>query len=416
MKSYDSKTWKMFALFPIIALIIVSYQNCSQGFDSTGQVGAATGRSDTSTPNENDNGVSGGLGCSASTGIAKNFPCSIYFNQATDSIVLTAAQKNYSDHLINGLNARGGWGNSNIFQVDTSIDVLETSDQHSSFYSVDPDDGWTDADRFTQVPAPPLGSSAGFESSDGTACDGGDCHYLVLDKKNRRLYEFYRAEVSGKRLANAGYGGAVIWPFDKMWTESLRGDVCTSADAGGFSIGAMLFSAEELAAGAINHAVRFILPNTRIANRTYVRPATHTTGDNTGRWAPAPTDDLTGPPLTDSSLEPGLPYGTRLRLKASFNISNLNGPAQVVARALKKYGMILADGGEIALTAKADAHSSVKYSSLGFSPRSLSSLKVSDFEVVPPIQPKPFPTGLTFQPTLIGPMIKVKYLDCYLNN
>ncbi|MBL7556062.1 MAG: hypothetical protein JNM24_09590 [Bdellovibrionaceae bacterium] len=239
---------------------------------------------------------------------------------------------------------------------------------------------------------------------------------MQIDLLRYPLYEFYRAEVSGIRLANAGYGGAVIWPFDKTWTESLRGDVCTSADAGGFSIGAMLFSAEELAAGSINHAVRFILPNDRIANRTYVRPGTHTTGDNTSRWAPAPTNDLTGPPLSDSSLEPGLPYGTRLRLKESFNISNLNGPAQVVARALKKYGMILADGGEIVLTAKSDAHSSVKYSQLGFSPRSLSSLKVTDFEVVPPIQPKPFQSGLTFQPTLIGPMIKVKYLDCYLNN
>lgn len=87
MKSFGSKIWKILVLVPFIALILVSYKNCSQGFDSAGQSGAAAGRSDTSTPNENDNGVSGGLGCSTSTGIAKKFPCSSYFNQATDSIV-----------------------------------------------------------------------------------------------------------------------------------------------------------------------------------------------------------------------------------------------------------------------------------------------------------------------------------------
>lgn len=351
-----------------------------------------------------------GAVCKSSTGIAAFFPCESYFNQRVDLLTLSTSQKNYSDHLLNGLQARGGWGNANTFQIDFSIDVLNVDSSGGPQYSFNIADGWYDSDQFTTVPAPPTGSTLGFESSAGTQCDGGDCHYLVLDKTQRKLYEFYRATVSGTKLANAGDGGAVAWPFDKLWTESLRGDVCTSADAGGFSIGAMLFSADELKSGAIEHAIRFILPNDRIAHRTYVRPASHTTGGN--GWAPAPTSDLTDSPLANSLLEPGLPYGTRLRLKSSYDISKLSASAQIVAKALKKYGMILADGGNILVTAQSDAGSRTKYADVGFNARSMSALKVSDFEVVPPITPKAFPASSPFQPEIIGPMIKVKFLDC----
>lgn len=405
--------------FPLITLLILSFQNCSKGFNADNLENVTKENTSNIPNNDTDStNTSTSGGCNTSSGIAKNFPCSLYFNQSVDQITLNQTQKNYSDHLINGLVARGGWGNKNIFQVDTSIDVLEVPTNNKYFYNVNPNDDWTDADSFTQVPAPAPGSTAGFEGGENDCASDGDCHYLALDKANKKLYEFYRAKVNGNNLTNAGYGGAVIWPFDKVWTESLRGDVCTSADAGGFSIGGMLFSAEEIQAGSINHAIRLILPNNRIAYRTYVRPATHTTGNSQqpDQWAPAPTSDLTDSPLANSALEPGIPYGTRLRLKASFNISTLSSSAQVVAKALKKYGMILADGGEIALTAKSDANSSVKYENLGFiNNKSLTSLKVTDFEVVPPIQPKPFASGLSFQPTVIGPMIKVKYLDCYKN-
>jgi len=48
------------------------------------------------------------------------------------------------------------------------------------------------------------------------------------------------------------------------------------------------------------------------------------------------------------------PYGVHFRLKSSFDMSQLSPPAQVVARAMQKYGMFLADGGRIALTAQSD--------------------------------------------------------------
>lgn len=127
----------------------------------------------------------------------------------------------------------------------------------------------------------------------------------------------------------------------------------------------LLFTAEEVAAGHIDHAIRFILPNTRIQNKQYVRPATHGTGDGTNKWA----------------LTNGVPYGARLRLHASFDTSGLTAGAKVVAAALKKYGMILSDGGNIAFTAKSDAFSATKWAGL-LGNLDLNSIKPTDFDMV----------------------------------
>lgn len=98
---------------------------------------------------------------------------------------------------------------------------------------------------------------------------------------------------------------------------------------------------------------------------------------------------------------PALPYGAYLRLKPSFNVSGLpcgaNGcGAQVIAKALQTYGMILADGGHITLTAKSDTYSTLKYEnyfSSNFS-NDLASLQPSDFEVVaPPGVPSALPAA-----------------------
>ena len=120
-------------------------------------------------------------------------------------------------------------------------------------------------------------------------------------------------------------------------------------------------------AGAISHAIRFILPNSRIQCREYVRPATHGTGvSNCAGWANAD----------------GVPYGARLRLKSTYSVETLPSEgAKVVARALQKYGMILSDGGNIALTAKSDAASTTQWAGL-LDAQDLQVLKVTDFEMV----------------------------------
>jgi serine/threonine-protein kinase len=74
--------------------------------------------------------------------------------------------------------------------------------------------------------------------------------------------------------------------------------------------------------------------------------------------------------------------GARFRLKASYDMSQLTPAAQVVARAMQKYGMFLSDGGNIALTAQSDADTKAKYSDMDFTTHDLADLKITDFEVL----------------------------------
>jgi serine/threonine-protein kinase len=147
------------------------------------------------------------------------------------------------------------------------------------------------------------------------------------------------------------------------YPANARGQDCTSADAAGFPIAPLLFSADEVAAGHIDHAIRFILPNYRMRNKVYVHPATHSTFATSGP-ASAP------------------PYGARLRLRADYPVQNLpTAGARVVARAMQKYGILLADGGTIALTAQSDRFTTAKWAGL-LGPLDLRALQVSDFQMV----------------------------------
>jgi hypothetical protein len=144
----------------------------------------------------------------------------------------------------------------------------------------------------------------------------GDRHLLVLEKGGCWLYELYHAGVkNGRWKADS----SAIW--DMTITEQ-RPYTWTSADAAGLPIFAGLVRYDEVAAGAIDHALRFTVPTTREA---FVAPASH--------WASSVTDP-NAPPM-----------GTRLRLKSSFDISGFSAANQVILRAMKKYGIILADNG-----------------------------------------------------------------------
>src|SRR5215471_13580180 len=144
----------------------------------------------------------------------------------------------------------------------------------------------------------------------------GDRHVLVLEKDGCWLYELFHATLkSGKWSADS----AAVWD---MTINEQRPYTWTSADAAGLPVFVGLARHDEVAAGAINHALRFTVPTTR---RAFVLPATH--------WASSVTNP-NAPPM-----------GTRLRLKASFDISSYPADDQVILTALKKYGMILADNG-----------------------------------------------------------------------
>jgi hypothetical protein len=193
----------------------------------------------------------------------------------------------------------------------------------------------------------PIPASANIEGypNPGT----GDRHVLVLDNNNCWLYELYGSSVNTDGSWNAG--SAAVWDLQNYTQRPLG---WTSADAAGLAIFPGLIRYDEAASGQIAHAIRFTLQHSTAA---FVLPATH--------WA------------SNSSAQFAAPMGMRLRLKSSFDISSFSATNQVILKALKQYGMIMADNGSSMYISGApdnrwdnnDLHN-------------LGSLNASDFEVV----------------------------------
>jgi len=160
----------------------------------------------------------------------------------------------------------------------------------------------------------PIPSNAPIE---GGSNSDGDRHVLIIDKDNFILYELYRAFYTSKGWT--ADSGAI---FD-LNSNDLRPAGWTSADAAGLPIFPGLVRYEEVVGqGEIRHAIRFTCQHTR---RAYVSPARHYASSNTSSDLP--------------------PMGMRVRLKSDFDISGYSTNLQVILRAMKKYGMFLADNG-----------------------------------------------------------------------
>ena len=182
----------------------------------------------------------------------------------------------------------------------------------------------------------------------GNQAPGGDRHMLIVDKDNKRLYELFDLGWDGNKWT-AGSGAA----FD-LQTNGRRPNGWTSADAAGLAVLPGLVKYDEVyGPGEIAHAFRVTV---RATSNYYVWPASHVAGSNVS----AP------------------PNGTRLRLKASKDISGFTPEMQKIFRAMKKHGLIVADNG------------SDMYVSGAFDPRwdngvlnpAFRGLNASDFEVI----------------------------------
>src|SRR5512139_1526841 len=160
-------------------------------------------------------------------------------------------------------------------------------------------------------PIPPDAAIEGGPQSEG------DRHILVVDRDNCMLYELYAAYPQDNGTWQAGSGAI----FD-LRSNALRPSTWTSADAAGLPVLPGLVRYDEVASGEIRHAIRFTAPKTR---KAYVWPARHYASSLTS---------LTYPPM-----------GQRFRLKAGFDVSGFSQEVQVILRALKTYGVILADNG-----------------------------------------------------------------------
>ena len=282
--------------------------------------------------------------------------------------VSTAAKSDRSDAIIQALNNMGGWGNDNAFQIDFSIPIFFADGGTPRTQVVGTDDYCFGGPDCNSVPAQmPVPAGANFEGSSNLTCDPsgntdgqGDCHLLVVDRDDQKLYEVYQGTTVGENIAAQGL---FVWDLNKQYPQNLRGDQCTSADAAGFPIAALTPTADEVAAGVVPHALRFILPNDRMKDGVYVHPATH----------------AGGPESADPNAPP---YGVRFRLKPDFDESGYSDSQKIILKALKTYGMLLSDGGEIPLTFADDRTSSAKWSDLGIDAQSFSGITVDQFDVV----------------------------------
>jgi hypothetical protein len=179
--------------------------------------------------------------------------------------------------------------------------------------------------------------------------EDGDRHALVVDPVNRMLYEFYQM-----KKTDTGWQASQSSVFD-LKTNAMRPDGWTSSDAAGLPIFPAVVRYDELKRGVIDHALRVTVRKTK---RECVYPARH--------YASKLTDD-------------NLPrMGERLRLRKDFDVSDFSPQVQTILKALKRYGMYVADNGiEWAISVAPDPRIPDLHAELR-------KLKGSDFEVIEP--------------------------------
>jgi len=148
----------------------------------------------------------------------------------------------------------------------------------------------------------------------------GDSHVLVLDRAKCELYETFSTHRCNGQWTSAS---ETIWDMSNYESRPWG---WTSADAAGLPIFPGLIRYDEVASGAIHHAIRFTMEHTKNDQNDgyFVMPASHAAG-------------------TDYGVSNVM--GMRIRLKASYDISGYSAINQVILKAMQQYGMILADNG-----------------------------------------------------------------------
>ena len=159
----------------------------------------------------------------------------------------------------------------------------------------------------------PLGKDTKVEGGRGS---GGDMHTIVVDRGRCKLYETWYTQVRGNRWTA---GSGAVW---SLKSNALRRDGRTSADAAGLPILPGLLRWSEVKSGRVDHAIRF---TTDVSSKHHLWPARHDAGSRSSLAYP--------------------PMGARFRLRAGYSTSGLSANAVAVVRAMKTYGLVLADNG-----------------------------------------------------------------------
>lgn len=195
-----------------------------------------------------------------------------------------------------------------------------------------------------------------------------DAHAIVVQTDDCRLYESYETSFSGGVLS--AYSGA-DWSLRRPFAPLPAGS--PSGMASGLSIYAGMVRWEEVASGSVRHALNWAAPAGTVAQWTFVRPAS----------------DAEGIPFKGGAGYQ-LPYGARLRLRASFDTSRFGPQSAAIAQAMKTYGIYLADTARENELYDANALDGSQH----WNARDLAALgtiHISDFEVMPLGRPERVP-------------------------
>jgi hypothetical protein len=233
-------------------------------------------------------------GQTSTIGGCPSFPPNSIWNARIDNLPLDAHSSDY----INSISAAGGLR----FDITIPINIVPGTQPKVPLLISSLDE--SDAGPY------PIPRDAQVE-------DGSDLHVIVVDKDNCLLYETFSSFLNPD--GSWTVDSSAKW---SLLSHALRPAGWTSADAAGLPIMAGLLRYEEVAAGQITHAVRFTAPRTQ---RLFQWPARHFAS------------------TSSSALLP--PMGQRFRLKADFNVAGYAPHVQAILRAMKQYGLILADNG-----------------------------------------------------------------------
>jgi hypothetical protein len=232
------------------------------------------------------------------------FPASSVWNKRVDNL----PRHKRSRKIVQAIGARlhvhadfgeGEWDGGPIGIPVTVVDGSQATSWVDFHYDEESDAG--------PYPIPPDVAIEGGPDADG------DRHAIIVDRDSCTLYELFDLRPAWEA------GSGAIW---NLGSNALRPRGWTSADAAGLPILPGLARHDEVARGVIDHALRFTVRRSR---RAFVYPARHFASSHTSRNLP--------------------PMGLRLRLRAKFPVASFPRQARVILRALKRYGMIVADNG-----------------------------------------------------------------------
>ncbi|MGO4257552.1 hypothetical protein [Marmoricola sp. RAF53] len=235
------------------------------------------------------------------------FPQSSWWHADVSRLPVDARSRTWLSHMSTGRNLHPDFGPSYGDGPDYGIPVTVVKGTHRTVRVRF--DYASESDRVRY----PFGRDTRIEGGRGS---DGDRHAVVVNRRTCRLYETWATRtVAGKWRAGSG----ATW---SLRSNRLRPDGWTSADAAGLPILPGLVRWSEVRAGRVDHAIRF---TTDVTSNHHLWPARHHAG-STNSWA--------YPPM-----------GARFRLRASYDDTHLGARARVVVRAMKRYGLVLADNG-----------------------------------------------------------------------